>query len=86
MPPQKRTSAPAKPKTRVKRKPRKRKIITFSVKIALFRCARCRQKYNNPFTHVCLIGFSASEAKAVRRTAAQREASRRNLRKAREQA
>ncbi|MFI6477338.1 hypothetical protein ACIBH1_05360 [Nonomuraea sp. NPDC050663] len=82
MPPKKRTTQPAKPKTAAKRKPRRRKIVTVKMTLGLFRCKTCGKPYNLPWRHLCLRGFTASEA---RRTAKQVAASRRNLAKARGQ-
>lgn len=72
------TKPRAKPRTTRKlparrRRPHKRVKVT----IALFRCRRCKQAFNNPFKrlfHTCTIGF----------TAAQRAAARRNLEAARQ--
>lgn len=55
---------PAAKKTR-----KRRKIVTVS--FALFRCSRCRRNYNIPWRHVCMIGFTAAEARRAQRLATQ---------------
>jgi hypothetical protein len=50
---------------------KRRKIVKATVKIALFRCSRCRRNYNVPWRHVCMIGFTPAEARRAQRLATQ---------------
>lgn len=72
------------------RKPAKRKRLTVRspIKLALFKCRRCKLTTNNPLArifHTCLVGFSTAQKRAIgERTAAQKAAARRNLQTARQ--
>lgn len=59
-------------KPAAKKKPtarKRRKLVKVAVKFALFRCSRCRRNYNLPWRHVCMIGFTAAEARRAQRRA-----------------
>ena len=49
--------------------PKRRTGLKPQVSVSLVKCGRCGKRYNNPFRHVCKIGFTAA---AARRTAARR--------------
>ncbi len=90
MPPKTRSSTVRKAAAQAspKRRPRRKKVTVRSpISVTLFECPRCKLRTNNPFrrwTHTCLIGWTPAQKRAAgQRTAAQRQASRSNLAKAR---
>lgn len=66
------TKTPArKPAAKKPTKRKRRKIVKVSVTFGLFRCKRCRRNYNVPWRHVCMIGFTAAEARRAQRLSTQ---------------
>lgn len=65
------TKTPARKPAAKKTTRKRRKIVKVAVKFALFRCSRCRRNYNVPWRHVCMIGFTAAEARRAQRLATQ---------------